>query len=204
MNNSNKIIFFKLFHSIGLIFASSQDINSFYNLKYEKNYINLNYLHLLIKNDQKNTFPVIKLDTTLIKNSNFKFKKFIRQYLKNNFKLKKKYIVSIKSIPNEDKYIHNYLILLTKKTKKLLKFNFNWISKLDFFKYDEKENISKYSISKYAIFKNILKFKEKNNQNNKYILYSDAKYNHSEISYIDILKKINEIYYEQQVEAETL
>lgn len=137
-------------HWIGLVF-----INTNISKKPDLNLNQINITNILL--NPKNHFPTIKIEYT----KDFKFKKYIRQYLLDEYELKKKNIEDIRFIDSYKK-IHSYMILI-KKTKYIdkgycitnLSYNsdlFGWKPIINFYKYmnnHERKFVYKYLYDNY-------------------------------------------------------
>ena len=120
--------------------------------------IYLNNTSLYVRQDNK--FLIIELKPEILDES-FKYKKFIRNYIKNNFNIDKKNIINIKFFETYGN-LHNYIIILD-NTKCLdngissmnvrpIDNKFSWRMRLDFFQLDK---FNKY-INQQDIFNKIL------------------------------------------------
>jgi hypothetical protein len=91
-------------HFIGLIFVNCKNMNN--SIKSETQNLNhINVTNILVNN--RNEFPTIWFKLT----DDFKYKKYIREYLKSSMNLKKKYIIEIKYF-NKYKKLHNYVVFI--------------------------------------------------------------------------------------------
>ena len=91
-------------HWIGLIFI---------NINNPKNILSIT--NILV--NPKNHFPTIRIEYS----KDFKFKKHIRQYILEEYQIKKKYVEDIRFISSYKK-IHSYMVII-KKTKYLYQSN---------------------------------------------------------------------------------
>ena len=143
------------------------------NYLYDVNTISKNYLigcNFLIKNQKFIPYYDINYQ------EGFKFKKYIRETIKKEFKFRNSDILHIKTI-NNTKYNHNYLVLVDNSIKNISKFknmmhinnktDFCWRSIYNIY-YPSKINVSKKDIfddlSKNASYK----FKFENAKNHKF------------------------------------
>lgn len=125
----------KIHHYIGLIFTHSKTIKKH---TINPNALCLNSTALYINRD--NQYPVFKIDSELFKEG-FKYKKYIRHIIKTHFKVKSKYIITIKLV-NTLNNLHNYMVVLNnidKLDKGTTIFNtnddlFHWKIQLDIYK----------------------------------------------------------------------
>ena len=97
-------------HFVSFVICFYEDLN-IDNLKY----VYLVNTCLLIKDQNKIPFYEIKV------NDKFKYKKFIREKIKEDFKILNKDIEYIKLISNLDNY-HNYLVLIKNNSKRIKKY----------------------------------------------------------------------------------
>lgn len=172
-------------HWIGLVFIN---INNPKNINPQLNQFNIT--NILV--NRKNYFPTIRIEYS----KDFKFKKHIRQYILQEYQLKKKYIEDIRFISSYKK-IHSYLIIV-KKTKYLyesscvsnLSLNseyFAWRPFINFLRKDissiDRKNIYKY------LYLNSLDLKIPNYK----ILSSKVYHNQYSISFQEILLLISNL-----------
>jgi hypothetical protein len=96
-------------HFIGLIIVNCISVNEIHNLKWNKNdkiYLNITRI-CTIKN---NEYPILKIPNSEYI-PGFKFKKYIKLFLKSKLLIKKKNLHSIKLLGNYGN-LHNYIIIL--------------------------------------------------------------------------------------------
>jgi len=97
-------------HYIGLIFMFSVSVNKLHNIQYKQadDVVYLNITSLYLKDNKY--FPIFKLDDSLI-NTDFKYKKYIRNILYERYNINKNDIYSIKLCETYGN-LHNYIIVL--------------------------------------------------------------------------------------------
>lgn len=95
-------------HFIGLIFTNSISMNAIHNLSWDKDLFYLNYTNIYLKNNK--TYPIIMIDNADI-TKNFKYKKYIKNYIKNKYNIEKNDIITIKFYETNNN-LHNYIIIL--------------------------------------------------------------------------------------------
>lgn len=88
-------------HYIGLLFIVPCNLSE----KPNKNLIQVQNTNIFV--DHYNQYPTIHIDYS----PDFKFKKYIREYIKTNYSVKNKYIIEIKLI-NTFQKLHNYMIVM--------------------------------------------------------------------------------------------
>lgn len=88
-------------HYIGLLFIVPYNLS----VKPNKNLIQMHITNIFV--DHYNQYPTIHIDYT----PDFKFKKYIREYIKSHYRIKNKYIIEIKLI-NTFQKLHNYMIIM--------------------------------------------------------------------------------------------
>ena len=101
MTKKIKLITNNNIHYIGLLFIVPNNISK----KPNKNLIQMLNTNIFI--DHYNQYPTIHIDYT----PDFKFKKYIRDYIKSTYNVKNKYIIEIKLI-NTFQKLHNYMIIM--------------------------------------------------------------------------------------------
>ena len=115
-------------HSIGLLIVHTQDITDITaSLEYEPGFIHLQLMNLVVGDDFR--YPIVPIGHIMY-DSGFKFKSFVRLTLKRLLRVKKKYISCVKFIGTTRKYIHNYLVVLSKKIPLQ---EYQWYKRFDFF-----------------------------------------------------------------------
>lgn len=95
-------------HFIGLIFTNSISMNAIHNLGWDKDLFYLNYTNIYLKNNK--TYPIIMIDNADI-TKKFKYKKYIKNYIKKKYNIGKNNIISIKFYETNNN-LHNYIIIL--------------------------------------------------------------------------------------------
>lgn len=171
----------KKHHYIGLIITQSITINKQHNIvsKINNDAIYLNNTSLYI--NRFNQYPIFKIDSELF-DKNFKYKKYIRNILNNDFKIKSKYIITIKLV-NTQNNLHNYIVVLNNINKldkgtNILNTNdnlFHWKTILDMYKphsHTTQNNVYNFILnkSKFIIYPEL--FTNKNTHNEYYIEYN--------------------------------
>ena len=171
----------KKHHYIGLIITQSITINKQHNIvsKINNDAIYLNNTSLYI--NRFNQYPIFKIDSELF-DKNFKYKKYIRNILNNDFKIKSKYIITIKLV-NTQNNLHNYIVVLNNINKldkgtNILNTNdnlFHWKTILDMYKphsYTTQNNVYNFILnkSKFIIYPEL--FTNKNTHTEYYIEYN--------------------------------
>ena len=131
-------------HYIGLLFTNCISVNKLHNMGWEKlshkrDTIYLNITRLYVKDSNK--FPIIRLDNDILGN-NFKYKKYIKDYIKKTYSISKKNVLGIKLFETYGN-LHNYIVILDNYTcldNGRLDFNtaftkevYSWRSRLDFY-----------------------------------------------------------------------
>jgi len=130
-------------HYIGLIIVNSISVNKLHKLKWDNiERIYLNITRILLYNNDK--FPTINIPNNEYQ-PGFKFKKFIKKYIKSSWLISKKYIQGIKLLGNYGN-LHIYTIIMDTPhfihSKKFLKAsgrNYSWRNIFDQYNIDKKE-----------------------------------------------------------------
>ena len=98
-------------HYIGIIFINATNITNSNKLLWDKNKLHLNLTSIFL--NKLNEYPIFKIDNLLLTNS-FRYKKYIKEIIKEKYAIKNKYIITIKLFNNLDN-LHNYIIILKSK-----------------------------------------------------------------------------------------
>jgi hypothetical protein len=101
-------------HFIGIIFIHSINFNHLYKIKWDKNKLQVNATSIFL--NKNNEYPIFSIEDSLL-NENFKYKKYIKEVIKEKYSIKNKYTITVKYI-NTYNYLHNYVVVL--KSKKYL------------------------------------------------------------------------------------
>lgn len=165
-------------HYIGLLFIVPNNISQ----KPNKNLIQMLNTNIFI--DHYNQYPTIHIDYS----PDFKFKKYIRDYIKSIYNVKNKYIIEIKLI-NTFQKLHNYMIIM--KTVKgvetgrsitsvsLNENKFAWKPILNFYKIDNEQKLQN-------IYRII--YSELTTKSGSDIFKSNLVYKHQHFNYLKIIQ----------------
>ena len=145
-------------------------------------------------------YPLFKIDNEIL-DDNFKYKKYIRNLLNDNYLIGKDDIINIK-LYNTNCKLHNYIVLIKNKNidNGISNINFNlhtnrysWNTRVDFYNIDNDLNLNQKEIyskilnnKNFNIDRNFTLFPDSND-----IIPNYIKYN--KILYVDLIKLLSEI-----------
>ena len=103
----------KLQHTICLVLMVSHDITQRYTLKYTPGAIHLLFQKIASHSPSDPRLPLFTISEEIT--PEFKFRSKVKSLLKNQLKLKKKYVHKIKFMHTQHKYFHTFLVVLKNK-----------------------------------------------------------------------------------------
>ena len=184
-------------HYIGLIILNCISMNQLHKIKSP---CKVNLYNTSIYTRNLKYYPIFKIDNEIL-DDNFKYKKYIRNLLNDNYLIGKDDIINIK-LYNTNCNLHNYIVLIKNKNidNGISNINFNlhtnrysWYTRVDFYNVDNDLNLNQKEIyskilnnKNFNIDKNFTLFPDSND-----IIPNYIKYN--KILYVDLIKLLSEI-----------
>ena len=158
-------------HYIGLLIIHSISMNDLHNLKWiNNNKIYLNNTSIFTK--KQKYFPLFELDEEIF-TEDFKYKKYIRKLLEEEYSIKKKHIINIKFHSTYEK-VHNYVVILNDRLN--INKEYFWNTRLDFYRLDNNQVPTQKDIlsnilnsTEFQLYKNYVFLADVNNKTPSYI-----------------------------------
>ena len=184
-------------HYIGLIILNCIGMNELHKIKSQ---CNVNLYNTSIYTRNLKYYPLFKIDNEIL-DDNFKYKKYIRNLLSDNYSIEKDDIINIK-LYNTNYKLHNYIVLIKNKNidNGISYINFNlhtnrysWNTRIDFYNADNDSDLNQKDI-----YSKILNSKDFNIDKN-FTLFPDSKdiipnyIKYNKILYVDLIKLLAEI-----------
>ena len=166
-------------HYIGLLIIHSISMNDLHNLKWKNNKIHLNNTSIFTK--KQKYFPLFELNEEIF-TEDFKYKKYIRKLLEEEYSIKKKHIINIKFHSIYEK-VHNYVVILNDRLN--INKDYFWHTRLDFFSLNNNQvptqkdiysNILNSQLASWELSKNYVFLADVNNKTPSYITNLEIPY----------------------------